>query len=610
MKSRILLRVPNQVRFGFSVLSISAKKKLLLSGFSLCLLGVLDLIGVGFVAIIATVTLNAVNNKPIPDKLGKYLQIFHINQNSIYKTVFILTSVMVILFTVRSLISIYLTTKIFKFLAHQSNVLTNTFLARLLNQDLISLRKYTSQEILFGSTTGLNASVVGLNGLIITTGADIFLSFIMIIAVVIYSPIIAICSILIFSLVSILLYSLLNTRIRSISQKSTQANIDSNMKILEVLDTYRESVVRNTRKNYISKITELRSEISESIAAQAILPNISKYAMELTVILGAVGVAAIQFILFDANQAIAGLSLFVAVGSRISPAFLRIQQNILSFRLNQTWADVTIRIFDQLPNEKNDHEQSSKTLEHALFNPEIEMENVSFKYEQNNDFSINNVNLKIAAGTFVAVVGSSGSGKTTFIDLLLGILNPDTGTIRISGDAPSTVHSKWPGLIAYVPQDVVIINDTLFENIALGFPYSSINEAKIIDCLRLAHLEKVVNDLPLKLYEKLGEKGSRLSGGQRQRVGIARALYTSPKILVLDEATSSLDSESEQEINNSIKELKGKLTLIVIAHRLPSVINADLVVYIENGKIAATGTFEEVRNKSKTFNTQATLMGL
>jgi ABC-type multidrug transport system fused ATPase/permease subunit len=289
---------------------------------------------------------------------------------------------------------------------------------------------------------------------------------------------------------------------------------------------------------------------------------------------------------------------------------LRIQQNILNFRLNQTWADVAIRIFDQLPDEKNDQEQSSKILEHPLFKPEIEIENVSFKYEQNNDFSINNVNLKIPAGTFVAVVGSSGSGKTTFIDLLLGILNPDTGTIRISGEAPSSVHSNLPGVIAYVPQDVVIINDTVVENIGLGFPYSSINETKIMDCLRLAHLEKVVNDLPLKLYEKLGEKGSRLSGGQRQRLGIARALITKPRLLILDEATSSLDSQTELDVSESILNLAGDVTVIIIAHRLSTVQKSNTVVYIDNGEIKSCGSFSQVRTEIPDFDLQAKLLGI
>jgi len=604
------LRIPKEVIFAYSVLSSDARKKLWISGVALCLIGILDLAGIALLAVIATVTLGAVNNKSISNNLENYLSLIGLSGDSIHRTVVILSILMVFLFTIRSVVSIFLTNKIFQFLAHQSNALTSKFLTKLLNQDLSNLQRNTSQEILFGLTNGLNASVVGLNGLIITTGADIFLSVIMIVGLVIYNPFIAISSILIFFSIAFLTHLFLNARIISISQKSTKANIKANMKILEVLDTYRESFVRNTRQNYISNITKLRAEVSESIAAQTILPNISKYSMELTVILGAVAMAAVQFIFFDANQAIAGISLFAAVGFRISPAFLRVQQNIMSLRVNQAWANETMKIFSGMPDGPSRCLKSNELASSDAFSPKINVKNVSFNYGSKSDFNLNELNIEIPTGSFVAIVGSSGSGKTTFIDLILGLLEPTTGEITISGQSPNTINKKWPGVVAYVPQDVVVINDTVIENVGLGFESNSIDEGKIRQCLRMAHLEEVIENLPQKLNEKLGEKGSRLSGGQRQRIGIARALYTNPKILVLDEATSSLDSESEREINKSLSELKGKLTLIVIAHRLPSVINADLVVYFENGQIEAAGTFEEVRRKSAKFNNQALLMGL
>jgi ABC-type multidrug transport system fused ATPase/permease subunit len=326
--------------------------------------------------------------------------------------------------------------------------------------------------------------------------------------------------------------------------------------------------------------------------------------------IGGVLVAAVMFIMFDAIKALTGLALFMAVGSRVSPAFLRIQQNFLSYRMNQSWASIAKKLLDTIEPTVQVNNLGLQVEQNSSFEGKVEITNLNFKYDKSKDFGLRDINLKIPAGSFTAIVGNSGSGKTTLVDLILGFLTPDSGSIKVSGTLPLQVHRKWPGIVAYVPQDVIIVDDTFTKNISLGFTSESIDELNVIKCVQLANLSNVVEALPNKMNEKLGEKGSKLSGGQRQRVGIARSLYTNPQILVLDEATSSLDGESEKEINEAIQNLKGKITVIAIAHRLSSVINADQVVYVENGIIAAIGTFEEVRKMSNNFNNQAKLMGL
>jgi ABC-type multidrug transport system fused ATPase/permease subunit len=210
----------------------------------------------------------------------------------------------------------------------------------------------------------------------------------------------------------------------------------------------------------------------------------------------------------------------------------------------------------------------------------------------------------------VAITGSSGAGKTTLVDLLLGVHIPTSGDIYISGLSPLDAFQKWPGATAYVPQDTVIVNGNIWENIALGFDYNPEHEKYINEALKLSNLEDYVQSLPEGLFTKVGDRGHKLSGGQRQRLGIARALFTKPKLLVLDEATSSLDAQTESDITEAIKSLKGKTTIIMIAHRLSSVRNADQVIFINNGMIESIGTFEEVRKKVPNFDKQANLMGL
>ena len=602
--------LPASIQFSFMLLNGKARIRLVLSCIALCLVGLLDLLAIGLLAVIASLTLSAINNDATSPKVLELLNFFGILEKSIEFKVVVLAIFMCILFISRTIVSIYFSNKIYKFLAHQNNLLTEKILIKLLDQDLENLRKLTTQEILFATTTGLNAAVVNINGLLVVTVADLFLSVTMISTLIIFSPLVSIASIMILTLLAILLYKIFNARIRQISLMNTEASIYSNSKIIEILETYRESLVRDTRENYIKTIVSLRSQVSESIAAQSILPNITKYTMELTLMIAGITISGVMFFLFDANKALTGLSLFVAVGSRISPAFLRIQQNFLVYRLNQTSLEVTQKLLLSIKSNSKKVEEELSSESFLEFKSSIDISNLNFQYESSKGFGLTDVSLKIPSGSFTAIVGSSGSGKTTLVDLILGLLTPTSGLIQISEKSPLTVHKKWPGAIAYVPQDVVIVNGSLKENIALGFDVELIDTERVLKCIKLAHLTNVVNSLPGKLDANLGEKGSKMSGGQRQRVGIARALYTNPSILVLDEATSALDGESEKEINDSLQELKGQITILVISHRLSSVVKADQVLYLENGKIVASGTFNEVRKLSVNFNNQAILMGL
>jgi ABC-type multidrug transport system fused ATPase/permease subunit len=213
-------------------------------------------------------------------------------------------------------------------------------------------------------------------------------------------------------------------------------------------------------------------------------------------------------------------------------------------------------------------------------------------------------------GEKIAIVGPSGSGKSTLIDLILGILRPDSGQILISGKAPIDSFSIWPGETAYVPQKVGIIDGSILENLTFGFSVEKLSMDQIQSAIAKSALTEFISEHPQGLDAQVGEKGSRLSAGQRQRLGIARALITNPKLLILDEATSALDGITEEIISTSIKNLGASTTVIMIAHRLSTVQNADRVIYIESGMIVSQGSFQEVRMQVPDFDRQARLMGL
>jgi ABC-type multidrug transport system fused ATPase/permease subunit len=212
-------------------------------------------------------------------------------------------------------------------------------------------------------------------------------------------------------------------------------------------------------------------------------------------------------------------------------------------------------------------------------------------------------------GEVIAFVGPSGAGKTTLADLILGVFSPTSGSISVSKVEPLLAISTWPGAIGYVPQDTVIGIGSIAQNVALGYPVEG-HEELIAEALKKAQLENFVNELEDGINTKVGEGGNRLSGGQRQRLGIARALFTKPRIIILDEATSSLDAQTEYDLSEAINALKGEVTTFIVAHRLSTVRNADKVVYLENGIVLAVGTFDEVKKAVPNFRIQANLMGI
>ena len=220
------------------------------------------------------------------------------------------------------------------------------------------------------------------------------------------------------------------------------------------------------------------------------------------------------------------------------------------------------------------------------------------------------MNLEIASGSVVAIVGSSGAGKTTLVDLMLGVLSPTSGNILISGMSPLEAVRKWPGAISYVPQDVIIINTSIAGNVTMGYPDQENYEPLIEKALETAQLKEFVSSLKHGNKTTVGDRGTSISGGQRQRLGIARALFTMPRLLILDEATSALDGATEANISESINALKGHTTVLMIAHRLSTVREVDLVIYMDRGRVAAVGTFDEVRQQIPNFDQQAKLMGL
>jgi ATP-binding cassette, subfamily B, bacterial PglK len=424
-------------------------------------------------------------------------------------------------------------------------------------------------------------------------------------------PIIALATILLFVSVGFFLFKLLQVRAQETGRQINKITVNGNNKLLEVLNSFRENAVRNRLGYYSYEFGKIRSAYGTLIANQDFQPFISKYVIESVTVFGALMLGGYEFSTHTAVHAVSILSVFLTASSRIAPGALRIQQNIIMMKNSSGSAETTLTLIKKLDHKP--HNSGNARLEYFKyedFQGVVHVEELTFSYPNNKNFLIDNVNLDLNRGSSLALVGASGSGKTTFADLIAGIRTAQSGIISISGVSPSEAIEKWPGAISYVPQNINIFEGTVRENVGQGYPRELQTDSRIWTALKIAQLDDVIEKFENGLDEFLGEGGAKLSGGERQRIGIARALFSTPKLLILDEATSALDGETEFKFSQAISKLAGSVTLIIIAHRLSTVQQVQQVAYFEHGKLVAIGSFQDVRSKVKHFDHQANLMGL
>jgi ABC-type multidrug transport system fused ATPase/permease subunit len=424
-------------------------------------------------------------------------------------------------------------------------------------------------------------------------------------------PLMGVISIFVLLTLSLVMYRIMAIRVNSLGVEITETSISSNEKIVEALSSFKELTVRNRINFYTSEVSQLRNQLGEKLARISFYPYVSKYLIESLIVLGSLSIGAAQFILYDMNKAVTTLAIFLTAGTRVAPAILRIQQGAIQIRGSLGQAMPALDLIETLGSGPgSDSPLALLDTDHFGFTAAIKLENLTFSYPNASSPAMVGANLEISQGKTIAIVGPSGAGKSTLVDLMLGFLTPSEGFVAISGFPPSEAISEWPGAIGYVPQDISFSSGTIRENVKFGFPYFKGEEDLVSNALKIAQLDSFVFSLPDGIDTRIGENGLNLSGGQRQRLGIARAMFTKPKLLIMDEATSSLDGETEASISLALDSFKGKITTIIIAHRLSTARFADIVVYIEAGRILSIGTFDEVRSSIGNFDNQAKLMGL
>lgn len=575
------------------------------------LMGFFDLLGVALVGVIGSLSVSGIQSKGPGDGVRQILELIGISDFSFQQQIAVLGILAVVVLVSRTVFSFLIMRRTIYFLSRRSSFLSSLLIRKLMAQDILFIRRRSSQETLFAVTTGATSITTGVIGSLVSLVADISMILVLGIGLLFIDVTIALSSFALFGIVGLFLYFYLQKRAAELGRESTALAIESNERIMQVLASYREMMVRDRRYYFADEISKTRLKAADVSAELAFMPNISKYAIEAAMIIGLLLVSASQFLFLEATQAIATLSIFLVASARIAPAILRMQQGSIQIKNSLAVAGPTLDFIAELAS-LNEIEYAENVVDfnHAGFSPLIRIERLDFTYPDSSAPAISCLDLLVDPGQQIALVGSSGAGKSTLVDLLLGVITPTSGKVEISGICPRKAITHWPGAISYVPQDIYLVSGSILENIVLGYPLDEVDMGEVERAIKLSSLSRYIENLPNGLNHQVGENGDKLSGGQRQRVALARALYSNPKILILDEATSSLDGETEAEIAESIRGLKGEITVVMIAHRLSTVRSADVVVYLSDGKIVSTGTFEKIRHEVKDFDNQAQLMGL
>ncbi|MEY2448338.1 MAG: ATP-binding cassette, subfamily bacterial PglK [Acidimicrobiaceae bacterium] len=337
--------------------------------------------------------------------------------------------------------------------------------------------------------------------------------------------------------------------------------------------------------------------------------QLPRFFLEVALMSALAVIIAITLFRSEGPEAVASLGLLAAGGFRMVPAFQRVLTGINTMHTAEPFVDRMIGEFELLRAQAPD--PGDTVADPVQFDGAMELRGLWFTYPERGQPALADVELTIHKGEFVGVVGPSGAGKSTLADILLGLLTPSSGTFAVDGEPIAGERiAGWRRIVGYVPQETFIFDDTLRANIALGLSPEVVDEKRLHDAIVAARLDEVVAELPDGIESVLGESGSRLSGGQRQRVGLARALYDKPQVLVLDEATSSLDGVTEAAIADTIEELTQSVTVIVIAHRLSTVKRCDRLVHLDGGRVLSIGTFAELIRSDPRFRAQATAAGV
>ncbi|MGN7948266.1 ABC transporter ATP-binding protein [Microbacterium sp. 22215] len=469
------------------------------------------------------------------------------------------------------------------------------------------LKRNTSQLVRLADvgianvTSGFLLPVLGLPQLLCTSAAVIAV-------LVVAEPLTALITMVYLGLIAMILYFWMSRK----SVEAGRVNRDYSFKVASLMTdmvaALKEITLRNMAPDVAKVVHDNRIHTTRARANIGFLGTFPRFVLDSALIGGFLLVGGFAMVVGGPAQAISAVALFGVAGFRLVPSLTGFQAVLTQATSNVPHVRAVISDI----NAAEGYIARAERIGHEPLDGEPErlvLENVAFTYPGGEVPALSGVNLNLPMGSTLALVGSSGAGKSTLVDLILGLLEPTEGSVRLDDQNLHDVMAAWRSKVGYVPQDVALFDGSIAQNVALSWT-SELDRDRVEDALRRAQLWEVVGARPGGMDARVGDRGMSLSGGQRQRLGIARALYSDPLVLVLDEATSALDTKTEADVTDAIQKLRGDVTLISVAHRLATVRDHDQICFMRDGGIAAVGKFDEVVAAVPEFAVQARLAGL
>jgi ABC-type multidrug transport system fused ATPase/permease subunit len=572
-----ILNIKNNIVFIIYKLLNSQQKKSLIFLFILVGFSILfEMLGIG----ILLPAIGVILNKNIAVTYPSVLPILKFIGNPNQVKLIAITMVLIaIIFILKSFFLIYLSWVQSKFGSTLTYELNNKLFKGYLNQDYFFHLNNNSAILLrniqnIGQFTAVTQALINLS-VEISLVVSIF-------AFMVFIEPLGSISVAIFLLIFVGLFqSFTRKKLLKWGYLKQKYSGEANMYLLQGLGGVRDIKIYGKENYFSNQFSKVNKELTNLMVKYGITNLLPRIYLELISILGLVTLVLIM--LFQDNdpaRLIGVIGVFSIAAYRLIPSMNRIMSSTQVFKNSKASIDL---IFSEILEIEKIVEKNDKFNHEINFNNSISFENVSFSYPSSNKSVLNNISIDFKKGDYVGIVGGSGAGKSTMIDLLIGLYNPTNGCIKIDNINLLDCKKSWQNKIGYVPQNIYLFDDTILNNIAFGIPTDEINLEKLRTALIEAELFDFVESLPDGLNTKIGERGSRLSGGQKQRIGIARALYNNPSIIIFDEATNSLDKLTEKKIIESIDKLKGVRTIISITHNTSTIAKCDKIYQIKDG---------------------------